>query len=642
MTKFNHKINLDRLRILEDPGSAQVKYRPVVKEGCRPIPIQSSPTFYADREWWDEQVRRCMFGWIAPDGVFINPIYYFFLNFIFVDIFDEVNKDQGWKNPYYRDGDKAYFDEVYNNQYKIVGDKHINAKDLIVAKGRRKGWSTSEWGIEIWWLIFRQERNTLRAYANEDQLKKERPTLEKMYELLHPFWKLNKDGIPTELIMTNNENLVQGYKIGGTKIPINKIMLTVVDAKGTGARGESIEKITIIEAGTHDKLAPFIGASQDTLKQGIYKFGMILCGGTSDSINNKSTDYKTLFFNAKRNNFRSVFTAANVCYQGCIDYYTGESKRDMAKSIILEERDRRKHDQKSLAMFIQENPLNVYESFIPSTDSEYDKVKIDQQLHYIFENGMDDLWIKGKFERMRDISGEYTDKVIFKETTSGNWMMLKGHGLPDDSIENLYVIGIDDVYKDKAPHSDSQNAVVVYKRDTTYAKPGELYDLPVCFYLGRHPSRKGDWKEFRDCIDFYSNCKVMFEHNDSSGFIGYAREYGLINRFIYVKGEIGIRVSDQSIADMTYQAINYFDEDRHLRVFHSALIDSFNRWRAENSDIASAFHLVLLALSLLKKVGTGVVAGQNERERGYVLDNGTTFGTHETRSLRTPFKFGRN
>jgi predicted metalloprotease with PDZ domain len=111
----------------------------------------------------------------------------------------------------------------------------------------------------------------------------------------------------------------------------------------------------------------------------------------------------------------------------------------------------------------------------------------------------------------------------------------------------------------------------------------------------------------------------------------------------------GLMLNDEIIAVNGYSCggeldrwLNYFDEDRHLRVFHSALIDSFNRWRAENSDIASAFHLVLLALSLLKKVGTGVVAGQNERERGYVLDNGTTFGTHETRSLRTPFKFGRN
>ena len=639
MSKKNKKINLDPEYILKDPGSVQVMYRPVVVEGYRPIPNPTSQTFLSDREWWQEQIKRCLHGWVAPDGKYLNPIYYFFLNFVYVDIFDEMTKKQDWMRPYYRDGDERYFNEVFANMYKVVNGIFFNAKDTIVAKGRRKGWSTSEWGIEMWWIIFRQQRNTLRAYANEEQLKKERPILEKMYNKIHPFWKYNEDNIQMELILTNNENLVQGYKIGSVKMPVNKIMLTVVDAKGTGARGESIEKITVIEAGTHEKLSSFIGASQDTLRQGLYKFGMMLVGGTSDSINNKTTDYKTLFFNAKKNNFKAIFTPSNVCFQGCIDYYTGKSLKEQAAEIIISERKLKAHDQKALKMFIQENPLNVYESFIPSTDSEYDKAKIDEQLLYIYENGLDEMWSEGRFERLRDASGEYTDKVVFKEDVGGNWMMLKGHGLPDTSIENLYVIGIDDVYKDKAPHSESLNAVVVYKRDTSFAREGELYDLPVCFYLGRHPNRKGDWKEFKNCIDFYSNCKVMFEHNDSSGFIGFARDEGIIEKFIYVKGEIGIRVSDQSVADMTYQAINFFEEDRHKRVLHSMLLDSFNRWRAENSDLASAFHLVLLALSLLKKVGTGSIQNMKERESAYT-DNGVGFG--QRLPINSPFKFGRN
>lgn len=643
MTKKSNNLHLSKIdvtKILEDPNSAQVKYRPVVHDGYRPIPNTSSSTYDSDKEWWTEQTRRCIQGWIAPDGVYINPIYYFFLNFVYVDIFNELSKKKEWTRPYFRDGDKHYFDTVWQNMSKVVGSNFINAKDTIVAKGRRKGWSTSEWGIEVWWIIFRQEWNTLRAYPTDEHRNKERPILEKMYESIHPFFKMNEDNIELSLIKKNKDNLVQGYKVGNVEIPLNKVMLTVVDAKGSGARGESIEKITVIEAGMHTKLSTFIGASQDTLRQGLYKFGMILVGGTSDSINNKTTDYKTLFFNAKKNNFKAIFTAANVCFQGCIDYYTGESDKRKAEQIIKAQRKDKSHDQAALKMFIQENPLNVYESFIPSTESEYDKDAIDEQMLYIYEHNYDDRWIRGKFEMMADIDGNPMDTVKFVPDPSGLWYILDGVGLPDYSIENLYVGGIDDVYKDKAPHSESLNAMVIYKRETTFSD--DVDDLPVCFYLGRHNSRVTDWREFEKAIKFYKNIKVMYEHNESQGFIGYAREAGIIDKFLYTKGEIGIRLSDQSVSDMTVQAIKYIEAGRLKRVLHSSLVDSFNRWRAENDDLASAFHLVLIALKMLKGLGTDKDYS-TERYNHYYTDNGSGFGPQSNGVAPVaPFKFGRN
>lgn len=624
----------DKDRILKDPNSAQVKYRPVLQERVPDLPNPTSSSFASDRDWWVEQLRRCTEGYIAPDGVYINPIYYFFLNFMKVNIFDELTGREGYYSPYYRDGDKVYFDKVWYGMSGMTKHGFKDADNIIVAKGRRKGWSTSEWGITLWWFLFNQNQNILRAYPNKPIIEKERRRLKKMYEYIHPFFKRDDDDRELDIVVDNAEVISQGYWIDGRNFSIvNSINLTIVDAKGSGVRGDALGLIVVVEAGIHTHLSPFIGSANDTLRQGDYKVGMLLVGGTSDSINNKSTDYKDNFLRPKGNKFKTIFTPASICYQGYIDYYTGKSLREEAEKVIKEERNSPDLKPEDLKMKIQENPLTVYESFIPSNDTEYDKEKIDSHYLHILEHDLDSHWITGKFVEEKDVRGKMTGRVIFKEDPTGFWKVLEGAGYNMEDVENAFVAGIDDVYKDKVTYSDSLNSMVIYRRPSVYS---ELSDLPVAFYLGRHKNRMLDWQEFYKAILYYDP-KVMYEHNESAGFIGYAREKGIMQNLLYVNGEIGVRLSDSVVADMTVLGIKYFEANRHLRISHTALMDSFNYWRSEvNNDITSAFHLVLLALEKTKNLGT--IRTDEEVDNEFVPTAYVDFGFGRSENM---FSFGR-
>jgi hypothetical protein len=529
-----------------------------------------------------------------------------------VRIFDELTGKEGYYPPYYRDGDKVYFDKVWYGMSRMTKGGFKDADNIIVAKGRRKGWSTSEWGITIWWFIFFQDQNILRAYPNKTIIEKERRRLRRMYDFIHPFFKRDDDDRELDIVQDNSDVMSQGYWIDGKSFSIvNSINFTVADAKGSGVRGDALGLVVGIEAGIHTHLSSFIGAANEALRQGDYKIGMLLVGGTSDSINNKSTDYKDNFFKPKGNSFKTIFTPASVCYQGYIDYYTGKSLKEEAEIKIKQRRANKEVDPEALKIEIQENPLTIYESFIPSNDSEYDKEKIDSQYLHILEHNLDSHWITGKFIEEKDVRGKITGRIIFKEDPTGFWKILEGAGYNTGEIENAFVAGIDDVYKDKAVYSDSLNSMIIYRRESIYS---ELSDLPVAFYLGRHKNRMLDWQEFHKAILYYDP-KVMYEHNESAGFIGFAREKGIMQNMLYMNGEVGVRLSDQVVSDMTVLGIKYFEANRHLKISHTALMDSFNYWRSEiNNDITSAFHLVLLALERTKNLGASREDDESERE----------------------------
>ncbi len=597
---------------LIDSKSVQVMYRPVVVEGVKELPNPTKLSFEECKDWWSEQYRRCTEGWIAPDGVYINPIYYFYLNFVKVFIIDELNKGKkSWESPYVRDGDKEYFDAVWNNRSYEKNGVYFNAKDVIVAKGRRKGWTTCElYGITMWFFLFRQDISIARAYPSDKILSKERKLFTKAYSYIHNFFKGSDSDEPID-ILENNEERVSQYTYtlnkDGVKIKkdlINSVNFFTVTATGGGVRGDALGLIVVVEAGVHTKLLPLKTAADETLKVGDWKFGMMLIGGTSDAINNTNTDYKDLFFNHEDYGMVKIFTPSWKCYFGQFDYFTGKSKRIEALKRILEERERFKqsNNYKAYRSKLQENPISPEEAFIPQGESEYDQVAIDDHIILLLRAQMNKTWLRGRLEYETDINKKRTGNVIFVEDKSGLWLVQEEYGMPITDVKDLYLAAIDDVYKDKAPHSSSKNAMIIYMKKSIHVK-GES-GLPVAFYLGRHQSRIRDYHEFKKGTIMW-NPKVMYEHNETAGYIGFARENGLSHHFIYHNGQIGVRLSDDVKADLTVLGLKYFDDLEYQKILHTDLIESFKYWNSGiNSDLCSAMHLLFLAIEKTKKIGT--------------------------------------
>ena len=650
-------------RALTDPKSAQVKYRPVVQLGTNlpAMPNPSRPDYIYCRDWWMEQLRRCTEGWVCDDdNVFINPLYYFYLNFVKVPITDELRGGHhGWSSPYFRDGDKEYFDAVYYNmaykKYDSEGNEiNFNAKNLVVAKGRRKGWTTAElFGITQWFLLFMQGTSIGRAYPDDKTKNKERHQFAACYAQTHEFFKRTDDDEEIDLLTNNEDQLTQWTYTSSTKTtggnktvtktkkqPVNSINFFTVNAKGSGVRGDKLALIIVVAAGMHTHLKEFYAAAEETLKLGSYKFGMLLVGGTSDAINNDSPDYKIMYYNPKSYNATRVFTPAWKCYQGAIDYFTGKSLREKSLPLIIKERAEKEAngEYEGLRLLIQEHPISPEEAFIPKGHSEYDAIKIDRQIMSILRAGMDNEWVRGRLEWEKDVYGERTGKVYFEKDAGGLWMILENYGVPITTVDNLYIAGIDDVYKDKAPHSTSKNAMVIYMKESLYVDG--MSDMPVAFYLGRHPNRMMDYQEFHKGTVYY-NSMVMYEHNDSAGYIGYAREAGIQNKFIYHNGQIGVRLGTDTKADITLLGLKWFADDRHERVLHSTLMESFKYWDSEiNNDISSAFHLVFFGLEKTKKLGTKEVPKQNEAETPFRFGTMVPAGFPQIQTDVKYFKFG--
>ena len=96
------------------------------------------------RKFWDEEYRRCLFGFTSEDGEYISGYFYFYLNYCPILVTSEhtVENRNGTKRtvikrirdfPRFYDYDKAYFDAV---EYAENVGKH-----LVVIKRRQAGYS---------------------------------------------------------------------------------------------------------------------------------------------------------------------------------------------------------------------------------------------------------------------------------------------------------------------------------------------------------------------------------------------------------------------------------------------------------------------------------------------------------------------
>ena len=112
--------------------SVQYLYRPVIHDNIPPIPLVSdiSSTEYI---WWKTHIKRCQIGWIAPDGVWINPIHYFYMNFVTMSMFGHREDSVAeLTNTFFRYNDKEILNFLRKNMSHITPDgRLINASNTL-------------------------------------------------------------------------------------------------------------------------------------------------------------------------------------------------------------------------------------------------------------------------------------------------------------------------------------------------------------------------------------------------------------------------------------------------------------------------------------------------------------------------------
>lgn len=610
--------------------SVQYIYRPVIHDNIPPIPVVSDINSH-NYIWWRTHIQRCVKGFIAPDGKFINPIYYFFLNFVTVQIFGH-RKDAvaELKNPYYRDNDEEIFNEFWDAMSKTTTTQElINAINLLFAKPRGIAFTYIVlFGVNLWMFIFRPDKPIVLAYEDEELKDDEKKQFVECYKRLHPIFK-RRNG-ENSIIVRDNKDLFaialesewQKLKVQGKdlrakdqEMPFFNRAIFMLGSKDKGKlKGKRVNMVTIAEVGKWTRLKDFIDATEHTVSLGSQKWGMINAGGTSDDIAPDNHDFEDLFNNPSAFNFRVHCTYAFMVLQGFVDYETGKSDKIGAKEHILKVLESKKGERRSYMNYKASMPLNREDFFTPAIEFCYSPEPIEDQIKYVERNSLGQDWRQGRLVYEKDILGENTGNVLFKEdkpntpeNRQGMWFVnILKH--PRNSHKGEFIATIDDVFKDmvtdeKVEKAESKNCMIIYSRENPYTP---LSDMPVAMFFGRHKDNNETFEQFALGMAFYEleDGRVLYEYH-TTAFPNFLRDIGMIAKLYHVNGQPGIKVSDGIKSQMVDLGNAYIKEQRLANWSNLRMLNSMKKWTLHkkiNDDIGSALHLLFYFLDLLRYV----------------------------------------
>lgn len=601
--------------------SIQQIYRPVLS--VDPRLLRAERDIFADQEdedqhvanFWKEELHRLINGYIAEDGIYINPFYYFFLNYCKADILNYETEESDIGNPYVMDYQKEFADLLWNSRYivkQIQDEKNSKKKQLLIkeaeniilAKARRKGLTTMLVAYLVYLLLFGMALFNVPikigyGYPDDDTyVKGFKPIFETILNNLPPMLK------PNMVFPYNEEEIGFSYKNDeGSIITLGRLYLANFGKKDGKFRGAKLFFVFFDEAGKFPNWNRVKGATKDCFVSGGRRTGYYLLGGTSDAISNKGyKDYKDDFDNPSMSDAVSYSIYADQGMHPYIDYTSGISDRESAAKEKLKYRDKLKKAGKSetLRFEIQENPLNKDEFFQLPGGSIYDADLLTEQIKWIVLSGKDKEIIRGKLEWEKDALGKKNGKVIFVEDPLGFWMIYK-NGMPKQGKKNLFIGSFDDVYKDEAPNSDSRPAMMIYK---DYDLSEEESDLPVAIYLNTQKNRKHRFDDFLKGAVFWE--ATIFGENNDDAVVNYFENAGYLNllmkgtnnKFGYAGNAWFGKFKSQAEDFM----LKYIDTDRYKRCYFINALQELKEWGIKNTDIGICYHAILVMQNMRKSL----------------------------------------
>ena len=592
--------------VLAQPESVQITYRPVSLLNHLPDP----PARKGDKSWqfWGEQIKRCRFGWKAPNGHYLTGYQYFYLNFMKIPIQDKDRAIADWAEPYFRDNDEIIFSQLWRNtSRKLSSGKTTSARNHVEAKCRSIGWTQiSLLGVAMWTFVFRPDRAIGLGYSDDEVIDIERLWFQESWARLPVLLRTWKGQI-LEPLYNNKDTFTVGYKDPkNPKItkPHNSVQFTIISDKAGVFKGQRLNLIIAIEAGkwTGDSLKNFYSENLDCLEMGDYKWGMFLIGGTSNVIVNKSSNYKEIYFRSESFNATRHFTAKTMVLLGYWNLETGVSDQARALAFIMGQRKEREGDSQAYQQYIIENPLTEAECFTPNESFAYDTALIQAQIGFVRSNGYESMWRRGRIDYEKDFTGHRkTGKLKFFEDPAGKWLV-NLEGLPRPKFKNLFIAALDDTYKgaeeEKLRARDSRNCLVIYCQPSSLSVGKS--DMPVAIFLHQTPDMDDIYEECLRGLRYWDVSQCLYEHNHD-GWVKFLRNAGESRRIVYVGTKPGLAVKGRVKTELTYLGTRYFTDKRYQSITSIPLLEALLLWGGKsNTDIGSAFHLILHLLDSTK------------------------------------------
>ena len=531
-------------------------------------------------EYWQEQLRRIIYGY-ESSGVKITGDHYFYLNFCPIQLTEKTNTRRARKItdfPYFWDGDFEFFwaraiardgivesmvpkeklhlydklnaEQLKKRQLMLLESLHLNSQidenslngglNMIIGKSRRKGYSFKNAAIGVKNYITLPEKLTIYG-AYEKKYLYPKGTMSMALNYINFLNDNTAWNMPSDYInkMDHKKASYKEYKNG---VELEKgfrseIMALTFKDNPDAARGKDAVDIFFEEAGafgTPELLKQSYAASEDCVKDGDIKTGMITIFGTSGDMEGGTADYAHMFFHPEKYDllpFINVFEKDEFGGQkigffhpvhwnmpGHMDEQGNSNTASALESVLkdreyLEEKGATSTDLQRKA---QEKPIKPSEAFAYTNVNIFPKKELEMRKNFLVANDF------GKLKAQPVILYRDTDthKVRSEPDLSGKLEPITTYAYDGISKEGavviyeqpvpnaprgLYKIGYDPVRQD---NGTSLAAIIVYKgvMQGSYTK-----NCIVAEYIGRKGEPE-DVHVIAELLAEYYNTKVMYEN----------------------------------------------------------------------------------------------------------------------------------
>ena len=555
---------------------------------CEAIKFQQSGMYCPDPigspawiEYWEEQRERIIYGY-EIEGVQITGEHYFYLNFCPISRVEDPNSKKSRKVldfPDFWDGDYDYFwarkiarfgvleavlglenIELINRIEALEDEDHRNSRiknifdslkvgfnisstyygggyNLCVGKSRRRGYSLKNASCAARNYI--TNPSTLWIFgAYDTKFLYPRGIMTMCLNYINFLNSHTAFVMPTDEINRNNhikasyieyENGVR--KVGGFK---SEVMSITYKDNADAARGKDAVEIDFEESGafgTPGLLQKSYRATEDCVKAGVVKTGMIVVFGTSGDLDGGTADYKDMFMNPGKYGMMGFevdyegskinvgfFHAANKNLEGFYDKQGNSDIAGATAAIMKERADMLAHGGTSLDLqqMMQEKPLSFAEAFTAAGTNTFPVLELTKQYNYVKLNNLNIL--RGQVVSLyRDPE---TKKILAEADLSGRLTPITSvEGAVADKrgavviyepyIEsapyNSYCIGYDPVNQDDGT---SLACVVVFKKSVQGSGRSNII---VAEWIGRNETNDDNHRVVEMLAEMY-NSKIMFEN----------------------------------------------------------------------------------------------------------------------------------
>ena len=522
-------------------------------------------------DFWDEQERRCLEGYTAPNGISITGYHYFYLNFFPIQraVEKTINRRQVKKReedfPRFYDGDYDYFWVVeicrngisledYNNLnlgIDIHPDDLSGGKNLMVLKARRKGFSYKNAAILGCNYYFLTQSNSV-AYAYDKKYLQGDGIYQKFLDGV-TFIDRNTPFIQPRLIDRPAQLAIKsGYKVNvnGTDIDQGKQSLVQgISLKDNpdGVRGGAKEVALLEELGKFPGVKKAYDILDHTVQEGTDSLGLIIGFGTGGTEGADFEGAEYLFFEPETNGCIRINNqwddgaSGTYCGYFCPIYqnlpgFIDEDGNSLVDEAIEYENTQRKLKMKSKnpnshSQYVAEMPfkpreatLSVDMNLFPTQDilAHYNNVMVHKRYNfgtpgilYETEKGVKfkiDPERKPVYKFPHSKETDLTGAVVIYESP------IKYEGkIPS----GLYIAAHDPYAHDTSTNQGSLGATYIIKRINNFS--GTFNQCIVASYVAR-PHSQDEYNRIMFMLAEYYNAKIGFE-NDRGDVKGYATRF---------------------------------------------------------------------------------------------------------------------